>query len=160
MAYLLDANVFIESRNRFYGFDICPGFWEWLDKAHSEGKVFSIEKVADELVDDDLADWVQARSGLFLRPDADVVNSLQATSAWATSQDYDAAAVTTFLESADYYLVAHAHAHGHVVVTQEVIANTKKKIKIPNACIGMDVKCMGIFDMLRAERARFVLRTA
>lgn len=157
MAYLLDANVFIESRNRFYGFDICPGFWEWLDAAHAQKKVFSIEKVEDELTDEDLAKWARARSGLFLRPDADVVNSLQATSTWATSQDYDAAAVTTFLESADYYLVAHAHARGHVVVTQEVIANTKKKIKIPNACIGMGVKSMGIFDMLRAEKARFVL---
>ncbi|MPZ68862.1 MAG: DUF4411 family protein [Actinobacteria bacterium] len=157
MAYLLDANVFIESRNRFYGFDICPGFWEWLDAAHAKEKVFSIEKVSDELVDDDLAAWAKDRSGLFLRPDADVVKSLQATSTWATSQDYDAAAVTTFLESADYYLVAHAHAHGYVVVTQEVIANTRKKIKIPNACIGMGVKCLGIFDMLRAEKARFVL---
>ena len=157
MAYLLDANVFIESRNRFYGFDICPGFWDWLDAAHVQEKVFSIEKVSDELVDDDLSEWAKNRSGLFLRPDADVVESLQATSVWATSQDYDGAAVTTFLESADYYLVAHAHAHGHTVVTQEVIANTKKKIKIPNACIGMDVKCMGTFDMLRAEKARFVL---
>jgi hypothetical protein len=157
VAYLLDANVFIESRNRFYGLDICPGFWDWLDAAHVQEKVFSIEKVSDELVDDDLAEWAKNRSGLFLRPDADVVKSLQATSTWATSQDYDGAAVTTFLESADYYLVAHAHAYSHTVVTQEVIANTKKKIKIPNACIGMDVKCMGTFEMLRAEKARFVL---
>ena len=25
--YLLDANPFIEAKNRYYGFDICPGFW-------------------------------------------------------------------------------------------------------------------------------------
>jgi hypothetical protein len=24
--YLLDANAFIEASNRYYGFDICPGF--------------------------------------------------------------------------------------------------------------------------------------
>lgn len=29
--FLLDANVFIEAKNRYYGFDICPGFWRWLD---------------------------------------------------------------------------------------------------------------------------------
>ncbi len=56
-----------------------------------------------------------------------------------------------------YYLVAHAHAHGHVVVTHEVVVHSTKKIKIPNACIGLGVKCMTPYEMLRAERARFVL---
>lgn len=30
MQYLLDANVFIEAKNRYYGFDFCPAFWNWL----------------------------------------------------------------------------------------------------------------------------------
>jgi hypothetical protein len=57
MAYLLDTNVFIEAKNRHYGFDFCPGFWDWIDQAHQDGTVFSIDKVASELgaVDDDLA---------------------------------------------------------------------------------------------------------
>jgi hypothetical protein len=161
MAYLLDSNVFIESKNRFYGFDFCPAYWDWLDAANAEGTVFSVERVSDELVggDDELAAWARARPGLFLPPDATVVTSLQAVSLWASSQDYDAAAVSTFLDAADYYLVAHAHAYGHVVVTREVVAHTRKKIKIPNACIGMSVKCINLFDMLRAERARFVLES-
>ena len=32
MAYLLDANVFIEAKKRWYGFDFCPSFWEWLGR--------------------------------------------------------------------------------------------------------------------------------
>jgi hypothetical protein len=69
--------------------------------------------------------------------------------------------VSTFLQVADYYLVAHALAHGHTVVTHEVAASSRKRIKIPTVCIGMDVKCMTPFEMLRVERARFVLgRTA
>jgi hypothetical protein len=160
MAYLLDANVFIEAKNRFYGFDFCPAFWDWIDQAHSAGKVFSIEKVADEIVGggDDLAAWAQQRdAAFFLRPDAPVVASLQATSAWANTGNYEPAAVATFLQVADYYLVAHAHAHGHVVVTHEVITHSTKKIKIPNACIALGMKCMTPFEMLRVERARFVL---
>ncbi len=31
MRYLLDANVFIEAKNLYYAFDICPGFWTWMD---------------------------------------------------------------------------------------------------------------------------------
>ena len=29
MAYLLDANVFIQAKNLHYGLDFCPAFWDW-----------------------------------------------------------------------------------------------------------------------------------
>jgi hypothetical protein len=86
-----------------------------------------------------------------------LVPSLQATSTWANGAGYEPAAVATFLQDADYYLVAHAHAHQHVVVTHEVVAHSTKKIKIPNACLGVVVKYVTPFEMLRAERARFAL---
>ncbi len=59
MAYLLDADAFIRAKNLHYGFEICPGFWDWLVTANERGIVFSIEKVADEVAagDDDLAIW-------------------------------------------------------------------------------------------------------
>ena len=63
----------------------------------------------------------------------------------------------SYLLDSDFYLVAHALAHRHVVVTHEVAAASTKKIKIPNACIGVGVKCMSPFEMLRHERARFIL---
>ena len=68
--------------------------------------------------------------------------------------------VTSSSPSTTSYLLAHAHAHSHVVVTHEVAANSTKKIKIPNACISLGVKCMSPFAMLQAERARFVLEHA
>lgn len=77
---------------------------------------------------------------------------------WVISQNYEQAAVNTFLQVADYYLVAHALAHGHTVVTHEKAASTTKRIKIPNACIGLGIKCMTPFEMLRTEKARFILR--
>ena len=33
MAYLLDANVFIQAKNLHYGLDFCPAFWDWLIEA-------------------------------------------------------------------------------------------------------------------------------
>ncbi len=45
------------------------------------------------------------------------------------------------------------------MVTHEVDAHSTKKIKIPNACIGVDVRYVTPFEMLRAERARFVIVT-
>ena len=160
MAYLLDANVFIAAKNLHYGLDFCPAFWDWLIQQNGGGRVFSIEKVGDEVqaVADELSAWAAPLGeGFFLKPDTKVVPSLAAVSSWATSQQYEMAAISTFLQVADYYLVAHAQAGSHTVVTHEVPAASPRKIKIPDACIGLGIKCMTPFEMLRRERARFVL---
>ena len=158
--YLLDANVFIQAKNLHYGFDFCPAFWEWLVVQNATGKVASIEKVADELYagDDELSDWASDRGdGFFLAPDDAVPPALRTVSRWANSQDYEQAAVATFLQVADYWLVAHALAHQCIIVTHEIPADSTRKIKIPNACIGLVPRCVSPYEMLRRERARFVL---
>jgi hypothetical protein len=38
-----------------------------------------------------------------------------------------------------------------------VASDSRKKIKIPNACIAVGVKVMSPYEMLRTEKARFVL---
>ena len=71
MAYFLDANVFIAAKNLHYGLDFCPAFWAWLVVSNEIGRVFSVEKVGDEVhaVGDELSTWATERgSGFFLRP--------------------------------------------------------------------------------------------
>ena len=160
MSYLLDANVFIQAKNLHYGLDFCPAFWEWLITQNTAGVVFSIERVGTEIEAgaDELAQWAATHAnGFFVRPDAAILPALGRVSTWTTSQGYQPAAVNTFLQVADFYLVAHALAHGHTVVTHEVASVSTKKIKIPNVCIGLGVRCMTPFEMLRHERARFIL---
>ena len=160
MAYLLDANVFISAKDLHYGFDFCPAFWDWLIKENLAGKVYSIERVGDELVagDDELADWARDRRGdFFLPPDATLLPALAGVSSWTTGQGYDQAAVSTFFQVADYYPVAQAYAGQHAVVTHERASGSRRKIKIPDVCIGLDIKCVTPYEMLRNERARFVL---
>ncbi len=162
MAYLLDADVFISAKNLHYGFDFCPAFWDWIIANNASGRMFSIEKVGDEVLalGDELSAWADARgAGFFLRPDASVFSALARVSAWASGQRYDASAVSTFLQVADYCLVAHSLAGQHTVVTHEVPSASTRKIKIPDACLGPGIKCMTPFEMLRRERARFVLGT-
>lgn len=160
MAYLLDTNIFIQARNLQYGFDFCPAFWDWLVEKNSAGAVYSIQQVGDELLagGDDLSEWAMARGDSFFLPtDAQVLPALPLVSTWAANQNFEPAAVNTFLQVADYWLVAFALAHGHTVVTHEVPANSTRKIKIPNACVGLKVNFMTPYQMLRHERARFVL---
>ena len=49
MMFLLDANTFITPKNSYYGFDLAPGFWTWLERAHAAGWVASVEAVRQEL---------------------------------------------------------------------------------------------------------------
>lgn len=160
MAYLLDANVFIQAKNLHYGLDFCPAFWEWLLQANKNKIVFSIEKVADELaaIADELSNWAAPLgSRFFMRPDPPVLAALGTVATWATTKPYEPVAVNTFLQVGDFYLVGQALAHRHTVVTHEIPSPSKKKIKIPDACVGLGVKCMTPYEMLRRERARFVL---
>lgn len=160
MAYLLDTNVFIQAKSLHYGFSFCPAFWDWIVRENHARKVFSVANVRDEIMEgnDDLAQWAaENEDSLFLALDASVLPAMQRVSAWVTSQQYTPAAVSLFLQDADYYLVAQALAGGHVVVTHEKPEVSIKRVKIPSVCIGVGVGFMNPFDMLRRERARFVL---
>jgi len=162
MPYLIDSDVFIQAKNGHYGFHFCPAFWDWLVARNAAGQVFSIERIRQELEagHDELSAWATAQgAGFFIPPDATVAAQLPVVAAWATApqQGYTAAAIATFLASGDYYLVAHALAYGHTVVTHEIAANTPTRIKIPNACAGVGVPCTNPFQMLGAAGALFVL---
>src|SRR5258708_36485997 len=58
--YVLDANIFIQAHQTYYGFDICPGFWLALSRQHETKRIFSIDKIRIELLAlrDQLSDWI------------------------------------------------------------------------------------------------------
>ncbi len=161
MAYLIDSSVFISAKNLYYGMDICPAFWDWVIIAHQKGKLFSIKKVEDELSagQDELAEWASTLpSSFFLIPGQDTIPSMNAVATWAIShQRYSPAAKSTFLQIADFYLVAQALAGNHIIVTLEKPKNSINTIKIPDSCIDLAIEFLSPFEMLRREHARFVL---
>ena len=162
--YLVDSDVLIRSKNDHYAFDFCPGFWDWLIQMNAAGRVFSVEAVLHELRKgkDDLAAWVRGSGApMFLEPDADCVRSFGEISTWVRAcGDYDEAACNEFLQKADYFLVGHALAHGGTVVTHEVRSNSRKRVKIPDACDAMGVRQVSVWDMLRETGACFVAGAA
>jgi hypothetical protein len=160
MAYLLDANVFIQAKNLQYGFDFCPAFWDWLEQAHATDRLLSIRQVGDELEAgaDELTAWAETRGDRFFVPtDAAVLAAAPRVSAWVLEQGYEPAAVNIFLQVADFWLIAAALAGQHTVVTQEVASTSLRRIKIPNVCVGLGIEYMNPYQMLRREQARFVL---
>jgi hypothetical protein len=61
------------------------------------------------------------------------------------------------MQVADYYLIAQAKQKSAIVVTHEVPSDSLKKIKIPNVCIGLGIKFITPFVMLKQLQAKFIL---
>ncbi|WP_193164100.1 DUF4411 family protein [Microbulbifer hainanensis] len=161
MNYLLDANTYIEAKNRYYGMDICPAYWEWLDKKFDEGFVASIEFVGRELKagNDELVDWVKHRPQHFIKYDDSATQEAFVEIAnYVVSGDYNSGNRDNFLAGADPWIIAKAKTLGASVVTHEaVLSPATKKVKVPNICKYFDVSCVDTFSFMRQLQAKFVL---
>lgn len=103
---LLDANVFIEAKNRYYGFDLVPAFWTWIEGQAESGEIASTDMIYDELKDggDDLAAWVKDRRGvIFHVPSSSraVANAVGRLGTWVQSETYKPHVLADFMDSAD-----------------------------------------------------------
>jgi len=60
--YVLDTNTLIEAKNRYYAFDICPGFWDALIYHEVNNNIECIDRIKKEIItgkyDDQLSQWV------------------------------------------------------------------------------------------------------
>ena len=164
--YLLDSNVFIEAKNKYYGFNLCPGFWSALAALHKVGYVFSIDKVLDELSGegDDLSQWVGDKvPDTFFKKTRDqaVIDAFQEMVVWANSEArFTSAAKAEFAAVADGWIVAYAKVNSLVVVTHEEYAPAaKKNVPIPNVCLEYDVDYVNTFEMLESLKVKFILST-
>ena len=89
--YLLDTNVFIEAKNRYYGFEFCPAFWSFLILANKRKEVFSIDKVKEEICkgNDYLKKWVKDKGkGLFLDIDKKVAKKFNEVAEYIKNKEY------------------------------------------------------------------------
>jgi hypothetical protein len=160
--YVLDANVFIEAKRRYYAFDLCPGFWESLIWHHGRSRVYSIDRVKAELMlgGDDLTEWVKKAISrdCFLPTDDQIVQRWFAQMVeWVQAeQQYLLQAKTDFAMKADGWLIALAKAKGSVLVTHEDLApEAKRKVPIPNVCEKFNVPYVDTFQMLRELATSF-----
>lgn len=155
MPYLFDANTLIEAKNRYYAFDVCPAFWDWLILERRRGNVLSIEAVKDELEDPDARAWASANPSFFEPND---LTRLSEVSNWVIAEErFSQASRNSFLGKADPIIIAHALQKGYTVVTQEKPEPSSKKAKIPDVCAALGVNWNDQFKILSELRARFIL---
>ena len=162
--WLVDADVLIAAHRRYYSFNVCPGFWKSLVHFGEAGRIGSIDRVRDELLDegssDILAHWVEhdLPKGFFMETSTDdVASAYSEISPWVQSnRQYFDFAKETFEDGADGWIVAHAMVNGGVVVTNEKSSpESRRIIKLPDVCTRFDVNCKDTFHMLARLQIRF-----
>lgn len=161
MNYLLDSNTYIQAKNQYYGMDICPAYWDWLDLQFEKGVLASVEHIARELKagNDELADWARSRPDHFIKND-DQKTQLEYTKIvnFVAAENFNPGNRDNFLAKADPWIIAKASSLGATVVTHESKGGPNtNKVKVPNICKEFGVPCINTFEFLRALGAKFVL---
>jgi hypothetical protein len=163
MKYLFDANVFIEAKNHYYAFDICPGFWVWMDHV-VKTDAGSVVPICDELRKgkDELAQWANDRrtEPWFLKvDDAATQQAMKSVAAVVNGVQYKPEAQAKFLSGADPWLIAKAQTIGAKVVTHELSSpDSKKRVPIADICNHLGVECVPPYDALRSMAASFTFK--
>jgi hypothetical protein len=165
MIYLIDSNCFIEAKNVSNPLDVAISFWNKIKQLAVAGRIHSVDKVKGELmsINDELSTWVKDNipSSFFLSTtEASVLTKYSETIQWATANGFQPNAIADYSQStkADAFLVAYASTDPEniKIVTHEVSGNgSLKKIKIPDACIPQNVKCIRVMEMLREMQETF-----
>lgn len=155
MKYILDANIFIRSKNDM-PFDIWLSFWDKMKTLINSGNVFSCNQIKAEIEKgkDDLTKWLinNAPKNFFINENKEIIEQYQITQNWAQSQKYrlKPSALEDFAIVADAYLVATAKAYNYTLVTYEKSnPNSKSRILIPDVCVALDVRYCDLNTMLR-----------
>jgi hypothetical protein len=157
--YVVDSNFFIQAHRTNYPLDVASGFWNKVNQLSDDGRIISIDKVKQEIYqnEDALKQWCVANLPReFFADTATLMAEYGRVAAWAAGQShhYLPNALAEFLhaDEADAYIVAYALADttNRIIVTQEISQpGRRNKVKIPEACNALDVQLVNVIDMFR-----------
>lgn len=154
--YCLDANVLIQAWQKYYSPTLCPSYWDVLNQLGAAGRICLPAHVRDEITrtEDDLAAWVKT-SSIPIQPITENIG--RAVSSIYAADPTHMLLVARGRSQADPWVIASAMSLNACVVTKEELITepTSKKIKIPNVCQNMGVRCINDFDFLREVSAVF-----
>jgi len=152
VSYILDTNVFIEPWGKYYSPRFCTGYFECLNKLGLQGTIAIPQMVQNEVtkVEDNLSHWLLNESQI---PVLNITESVQ--KALRSIYNYDSRHVRLTDTSksrsmADPWVIAHAIVENATVVSKEdkVMTKGSKKVRIPNVCENMGIRCIHDFDFI------------
>jgi hypothetical protein len=162
--YCLDANVLIQAWHKYYAPDLCPDYWDVLNQLGYQRRIFIPEEVKNEIIvtddkentEDDLSKWLKRSSIPIHKPTENVIRCwqviLQANPLHKLLVDN-----IKGRSLADPWVVSHALNIKATVVTKENLetALNAKRIKIPNVCENMKIRCIDDFTFVKEIGMKF-----
>lgn len=152
MKWCFDTSALIEPWVRHYPPDLFPRLWEALREMAAAGVIGAPVDVRIELErqSDGLCEWAKGLNGFFAEADRAVMEVYA-----HVVNDYPGfMKVNSTKSGADPSVVATAAVRGVPVVTYETMAKKDAAPKIPNVCAAMNLQCVSLVDVLRAEHVK------
>ena len=151
--YWFDTCSFTEIR-RVYPRDNFEPVWFLIEQLVETGQIRSVEDVYLELQvqDDDLATWAEDQRQCFLPLEQAIQREARNILArFPTLIDLRSNRTSS---SADPFLIACAVVHGGTLITQDARSGGPPKVKIPDVCDQLGIRCAKLLDVLRNESLR------
>ena len=163
MICLFDANILIEAKNRYYGLDFAPGFWEFVERESAKVTLKSNDMVLSELQEykDELSDWSKSKSEIFSisSEEQEIQENFKNVANFVSMHSgYSDAQKVHFLSKADPWLIAAAmYLEATIVTHEKLVGDTSTKVKIPNVAREFGVATIDTFEMMRRLGGRLEL---
>jgi hypothetical protein len=148
--YCLDTSVFINGWNKHYPPEVFPKVWTTMEEAFGAGRVSCPREVLEEMrkKTDTLREWADLWERIFHEHSEAVQKAFRTI---VNHQDYQKLQNPVKGRSTgDAWVVAHAQVHNAIVVAEEMPKNERStKVKIPDVCRALKVKCIKTVDFLK-----------
>jgi hypothetical protein len=165
----VDTNILVTPFNEYYSFDFGTIFWDFLEDNIINDNVIIINKVYHETIHlgkTKLTDWIKKmrRKVVDHATNHEISNNYNCIIDYLSGSHtlYYPGAVTNWsrINVADGWLIATSMALGYDIVTFEKPFEFlgKKQTtnqKIPDVACHFNIKCINLFDMMRALKFNF-----
>ena len=152
--YSCDTSAFLDAWVRHYPPDTFPGVWEQLGNLAAQGQLLFIDEVVEELgrKDDGAREWVDARPESIVAIDGPIQDAVT-----SLLRDHQRMLDTRRNKSGvDPFVIALAQVRGCSVLSGERSTGSLQRPKIPDVCAAVNVGCVNLLDMFRAEGLQFL----
>jgi hypothetical protein len=146
--YVIDTSSLTTMR-RVYPVDVFPGVWNKLDELADNGTLVSVDPVLRELEvqDDVVTAWARQHESAFVPLD----DAIQEEATRILAAHPGLVDLKQRKGGADPFVIACARVNSCAVVTEENKTHGSARVKIPNVCDTMNLKCLRLLEMLRLE---------
>ena len=151
--YSCDTSAFLDAWVRHYPPDTFPGVWEQISNLVAWGRILFIDEVVTELgrKDDGAEKWVLARRNSIVAIDGPIQDAVT-----DLLRDHQRMLDTRRNKSgADPFVIALAQVRQCSVLSGERSTGSLRRPKIPDVCGAIDINCVTLLDMFRAEGLQF-----